>query len=170
MISHNYVVPETRDYVELLTRPAKSAAFHGPTGCPEPRAAGRNTALPGTSGQQVALLVAEDLAGSAADELDMRPLLTLRCGVAVPLLDRMEGGKYLNVIDDRSTIADKKSSALWQVFSEGRHDALPFYRSARIIGCNGSSDRSRHDAAPLGRLQSDILESSYVCQRAVFAC
>jgi hypothetical protein len=95
MISHNYVVPETRDYVELLTRPAKSAAFPGPTGCPEPRAAGRNTDLPGTSGQQIALLVAEDLVGSAADEPAMRSLLTLRCGVAVPLLDRMDDGKYL---------------------------------------------------------------------------
>ena len=56
MITHNYVVPEMRGYVELLTRPAKTAGFPGLTGWTEPHADDRNTARQGASGQQIALL------------------------------------------------------------------------------------------------------------------
>ena len=46
-------------------------------------------------GQQIASFVVRDLSGLAADDPAMRHLLTLRCGIALPLLDRMDSGKYL---------------------------------------------------------------------------
>jgi hypothetical protein len=99
MISCNYVICEIRGYVEpptRLARLAKTAAFQSRIAEPMAPVLRGGRALPDTCGRQIAVPTEQKPRGFALGEPVMKPLLTLKRGVAAWLLDLTQSGNYPN--------------------------------------------------------------------------